>query len=168
MTDLNTMRIISFCGTVGEWFIWSEKFLSKDKRYGFKDLLSGKLSIQRSDEEFDLMSDTGKEKSRIIELNEITYTELILSIEVKSSSGKTTFKIVKGYKTKDHPDGNATSSWDRLKNKYEPVSVPTLVKSEKQFRELSLKKGQDPEIWIIELEDLCVRLEAMESRALEN
>jgi hypothetical protein len=38
--------------------------------------------------------------------------------------------------------------------KYEPVSVPSVVKLEKEFRELSLKKGQDPEIWITELEDL--------------
>jgi hypothetical protein len=33
------------------------------------------------------------------------------------------------------------------------------VKLEKQFRELSLKKGEDPEVWITELEDLRVRLE---------
>ena len=56
---------------------WCEKFLAKAKRYGFKDFLLGKLSIPRSDEEFDEMSDIGKEKSRIIKLNEIAYTELI-------------------------------------------------------------------------------------------
>ena len=58
------------------------------------------------------MSDIGKEKSRIIELNEIAYTKLILSIEV---SEKTAFNIIKGCKTKDHQDGNATSPWERLK-----------------------------------------------------
>jgi gag-polypeptide of LTR copia-type len=42
------------------------------------------------------------------------------------------------------------------------------VKLEKQFRELSLKRGQDPETWITELEDLCVRLETMESCIVEN
>jgi hypothetical protein len=42
------------------------------------------------------------------------------------------------------------------------------VKLEKQFRELSLKKGQDPEIWITELEELRVRLEAMGSSISEN
>jgi hypothetical protein len=42
------------------------------------------------------------------------------------------------------------------------------VKLEKQFRELSLKKGQDPEIWIMELEDLQVRLETMDSSISEN
>jgi hypothetical protein len=41
-------------------------------------------------------------------------------------------------------------------------------KLEKQFRELSLKKGQDPEIWITESEDLRVRLEAMGSSISDN
>jgi hypothetical protein len=42
------------------------------------------------------------------------------------------------------------------------------VKLEKQFRELSLKKGQDPEIWITESEDQSVRLESMGSSISEN
>jgi gag-polypeptide of LTR copia-type/Zinc knuckle len=96
------------------------------------------------------------------------YTELILLIDVKTSSGKTAFNIVKRCKTKDHPDGNAAAVWEKLKNKYEPISAPALVKSEKQFRELSLKNGQDPEIWIMELEDLCVRLVTMHSSLSEN
>jgi hypothetical protein len=42
------------------------------------------------------------------------------------------------------------------------------LKLEKQFRELSLKKGQDPEIRITESEDLRVRLEAMGLSISEN
>jgi hypothetical protein len=38
-----------------------------------------------------------------------------LLIDVKTSSGKTAFNLVKGCKTKDHPDGNAASAWERLK-----------------------------------------------------
>jgi hypothetical protein len=37
--------VIPFCGNGDEWPIWSEKFLAKAKRYGFKDVLLGKLSI---------------------------------------------------------------------------------------------------------------------------
>jgi hypothetical protein len=55
------------------------------------------------------LSDIGKEKARIIELNEIAYTELILSIDVKTSSGKTAINIIISCKTKDHPDGNAAA-----------------------------------------------------------
>jgi hypothetical protein len=127
MTDLNTIRVIPFCRKADEWPIWSEKFLSKAKRYGLKDLLLGELSTPRSDEEFDVTSQIGKEKSRIMELNEIAFTELILSIDVKTSSGKTAFNLVKGCK--------AATARERLKINYEPVSAPTLVKLEKQFRE---------------------------------
>jgi gag-polypeptide of LTR copia-type len=71
--------------------------------------------------------------------------------------------LVKGCKSKDYPDGNAATAWERLKNKFEPISAPSMVKLEKQFRGLALKKGQDPEVWITELEDLYVRLEDMGS-----
>jgi hypothetical protein len=54
-------------------------------------------------------------------------------IDVKTISGKTACTLVKGCKTKDHLKGNAATAWGRLKNKYEPVSAPTLVKLEKQF-----------------------------------
>jgi hypothetical protein len=101
----------------------------------------GRLIIPSLDEEFDDLSDIGKETSRIIKLNEIAYTELILSIDVKTSSGKTAFNIIKSCKVKDHPDGNAAAAWKKLKNKYEPVSAPTLVKLKKQFRELSLERS---------------------------
>ena len=76
--------------------------------------------------------------------------------------------MVKGCKSKHYPDGNAATAWERLKNKHEPISAPSLVKLEKQFRELSLKKGEDPEVWITELEDLPVRLEAMDSSISDN
>jgi hypothetical protein len=120
------------------------------------------------DEEIDKTSDIVKKKSIIIELIEVAYTELILLIGIKASSGKVAFNIIKGCKTKDYPDGNGAIAWERLKNKYEPVSAPSMVKLEKQFRELSLKKGQDPEIWITELEDLCVKLENIGSCFTEN
>jgi gag-polypeptide of LTR copia-type len=77
---------------------------------------------------------------------------------VKGSEGKVAFNLVKGRKTKEYPDGNAATAWERLKNKFEPISAPSMVKLEKQFRALSLKKGEDPEVWITELEDLRMRL----------
>jgi hypothetical protein len=43
-----------------------------------------------------------------------------------------------------------------------------MVKLDKQFKELSIKKGQDPEVWITELEDICVRLDDMGSSIPEN
>jgi hypothetical protein len=84
-------------------------------------------------------------------------------ITVKASSGKVAFNIIREYKTKDHPDGNGVIAWERLKNKYETVSASSMVKLENQIMEVSLKKGQDLEIRIKELEDLCVKIENMGS-----
>jgi hypothetical protein len=86
MTDMNAIRVITFCGKVEEWPIWSETFLAKAKCCDFKDVLLGKLLIPKMDEEIDETSDIGNKKSIIIELNEIAYTELILLIDVKASS----------------------------------------------------------------------------------
>jgi hypothetical protein len=62
MTDMNAIRVIPFCVKVGEWPVWSERFLAKAKRCGFKDLLLGKLSIPKVDEEIDETLEIGKKK----------------------------------------------------------------------------------------------------------
>ena len=86
-----------------------------------------------------------------------------MSIDDKTSSGKVEFNLVKACKNKDYVDGNAFMAWERLKNKFEPASTPSLVKMEKQFRQCAPKKNQDPEIWITELEDLHMKLEELGS-----
>jgi hypothetical protein len=130
--------------------------------------LLGKLSIHKADEKIDEVLDIGKKMARTIELNEISDTELIISIDVKASYGKIAFIIVIECKRKDLPDGNAVIAWEKLKNNYEPISSPSVVKLDKQFRYSSLKKGQDPEVWITELEDYRVSLSDMGSNISEN
>jgi hypothetical protein len=76
MTNLNSIRVIPFCGKVDEWPIWSEKFPTKAKRYGFKDLLLGKLSIPKADEDFDGILDKRKKVLRITELNNVEVSAL--------------------------------------------------------------------------------------------
>ncbi len=102
MTDFNTIMVIPFCGKADEWPIWNEKFMAKTKRYGFKDVLTGKLSIPRADQEFDKDADMGKKMLNAIELNEVAYTERLLSIDVKNSNGKNAFNIVKGCNSNVH------------------------------------------------------------------
>jgi hypothetical protein len=54
-------------------------------------------------------------------------------------------------------------SWEKLKKKYDPVFAPSLVKTERLFREYKLGKDEDPETWITNLEDLRLKLEVMGS-----
>jgi hypothetical protein len=94
MNDFSTIRVILFCGYVDELLIRSERFLAKSRHSGFKDLLLGKLSISTVDEVIDEGNESEKKKPMTIELNEIAYTELILSIDVKTSSGKIAFNLI--------------------------------------------------------------------------
>jgi hypothetical protein len=104
------------------------------------------LSITKIDDKFDEVSDIGKKMTRALKLNEIAHTEPILSITVKDTYAKIEFNIVKGCKSKDYPDRNAITDLEKLKNKYEPVSAPSMVNLDKQSRASFLKKCQDPEV----------------------
>jgi hypothetical protein len=65
------------------------------------------------------VAESGKTMSTTIELKKIAYTELILSIDFNTSTGKVAFNLIKGDKSKDYPGGNAAVAWERLKNKHE-------------------------------------------------
>jgi hypothetical protein len=88
MTDNSTIRVIPFYGKSEEWPTWSEKFLAKSRRYGFKDVLLGKVKISKNDEVNDMESEEGKKFITTADMNELAYTEIILSIDDKTSSGK--------------------------------------------------------------------------------
>jgi gag-polypeptide of LTR copia-type/Zinc knuckle len=75
---------------------------------------------------------------------------------------------VKGCKNKDYANANASMAWGRLRYKFEPQSAPSLVKMEKQFRQCTLKKGQDPDVWITELVDYRMKLDELGSSISEN
>jgi hypothetical protein len=66
--------------------------MSKPSR--IKDVLLGKVLFPKSSEVVDEKTDEGKSMLRISDLNEMTFTKLVLSINVSSSSGKMAFGIV--------------------------------------------------------------------------
>ena len=158
MSDISAIRVLNFTGKKEEWSTWSEKFLAKARRSGIKDVLLGKVSIPKTNEEINEKTDEGKIMMKIFDLNELAYTELILSIDVRTSSGKVAFSMVKGCKNKDYTEGNAAMAWERLKNKYEPTSAPSLVKTERLFRKSSLSKNEDPDAWITTLEEFRMKI----------
>jgi hypothetical protein len=154
MTDFSAIRVLRFSGRKEEGPSWNEKFLAKAKRSGITDVLLGKVEIPSSLDVIDEKTEEGKKLLRIADLYEISFTELILSITVSNSNGKIAFGIVKSCKSKEFEDGNAALAWEKLKKKCDPISAPSLVKTERMFRESRLGKNEDPEIWINNLEDL--------------
>jgi hypothetical protein len=63
----------------------------------------------------------------------MAFKELEFSIDVRNISFKIPFVIVKSCNAKDNNDGHAGLAWEKLKKKYDPVSVPSLVKTERMF-----------------------------------
>jgi hypothetical protein len=57
---------------------------------------------------------------------------------------------------------------ERLKNKNEPISAPSLVKTERMFRQNSLCKNEDLDAWITILEKFRKKLEDMGSEMPES
>jgi hypothetical protein len=100
MSDLSAIRVLSFSGSKDEWPTWNKKFSTKAKRSGNKDIFLGKVLKAISSELFDKKTDEVKQMLRIIDLNEMAFTKLVMSIDVSSSSGKIAFGIVKSFKTK--------------------------------------------------------------------
>jgi hypothetical protein len=74
MTDLSTIRVIHFYGKSEEWPTWSERFLTKARRYGFKDIFLGKVKVPRTDEDYDMESEEGKKLTIAADMNELAYT----------------------------------------------------------------------------------------------
>jgi hypothetical protein len=137
---------------------WREKFLLKARRSGIKDILFGKVTIPKTNEEINYRNDEEKSTLKISDLNELAYTELILSINIRTISGKE--EVVKG-KNKDYIEVNAAMAWETLKNKYDPTSFPSLVKTERIFRQSYLCKNEDPDALITTLEQFRIKLEDM-------
>ena len=102
--------MIGFPGKKKDWINWEEKFLSKAKRRGYKDLLLGKVEIPKStdvliattdsntdasDADTLLATQATKLKIKIRELNEQGYSDLILSMDTKENAGKIAFNLVR-------------------------------------------------------------------------
>ena len=131
-------------------------------------VLLGTVRIPKTDEDYEMDLEEGQKLTIATDMNELADTELILSIDDKASNGKVAFNLVKGCKNKDYANGNASMAWERLRSKFEPQSAPSLVKMEKQFRQCALKKVQDPDVWITELEDYRMKLDELGSSISEN
>jgi hypothetical protein len=94
-----------FSGKKKDWIPWEEKYLAKSRRYGYKDLRLGRLTILKSSELLNPVEDEAELKIWV--LNEDAYSGLIRSIDTTTSAGKVAFSLVRGTKSADYDYGNA-------------------------------------------------------------
>jgi gag-polypeptide of LTR copia-type len=151
-------RILLFSGKQKDWVHWEEKFLAKAKRKYLKDLYLGKIPIPKeTDHELD------DDDLKIIDQNEIAYSELMMAMDTTKAAGKVAFSLVRSSKSKDYPDGHAAVAWKRLKQKYLPDAAPTMTKLQQQFYSSRLEKNQYPNVRMTKMEYIRSQLEDLSS-----
>jgi len=158
MSDLKSIRVIEFSGRTTDWEGWSEKFLARAKRKGYKKLLIGKETVPKVSAYAEAEGKDDATSKKIVKLgdaNEEAFEDVILSINHTTKQGKVAFSLVKNCKTSDYPEGNCKLAWDRLVAKYAPKTAPSLLKLKKQFANSKLGDAEThPDEWITELESL--------------
>lgn len=154
-TDLKTIRVIDFDGKPSNWEGWSEKFLARAKRKGYKKLLLGTERVPTQSEYDQAVVDNVRMTMTRGEKNEEAFEDIILSINHASKQGKVAFSLVKNCKSDDYPEGNCKLAFDRLLAKYAPKTAPSLLKLKKKFANSKLESSKKhPDEWITELESL--------------
>jgi hypothetical protein len=99
-----------------------------------------------------------QDEKKLADLNKRGFGDWILSMDHTKVHGRVAFVIVKNAKTKGLPGGDLLLAFTRLKTKFEPGNTPQLMKLTKEFHSKTLAKNQDPDIFITELEALCMKL----------
>ena len=143
-----SIKVIPFSGKAVDWPVWSEKFLARARRKGYKKILLGKEAVP--DDSTDLSSIDNEEErkgnEKLHELNEDAYEDLILSINGETEVGRVVFQLVRGAKTDALADGDAREAWNRLTGKFEAQTAPSRLLLKNKINSLKLKYKQDPEI----------------------
>ena len=74
------------------------------------------------------------------------------------NSRKVAWMIVHASKTVPLPNGDSTLAYKKLREKYAPVTAPSYIRLQRQFRNTEFKRGTDPDIFIVQLETIRIMM----------
>ena len=153
-----TIHLVQFSGKNLDWQMWNKKILAMSGKKGYKEVLTGKVTVPAATETPDASTTDGKKQLKARTDNESAYHDLILS-----NPDRIAFNIVNKATTTDLPDGDAALAWANLSTKYDSKSATTVANLSREFNNAELKSLTiDPEDWIVELEILKSRLDDMD------
>jgi gag-polypeptide of LTR copia-type/Zinc knuckle len=163
-----SIKVVLFAGKMADWTTWEEKFLARAKRWGYKEILLGKVEIpteemleNKNKESEPISEEEIRRHWYIMDLNDNRYSDLVLSMDTSMNAGRVAFSLVRASKSKDYPDGNIAVAWSKLKKKYAPTTAHTLAKYHKIFYSAKLKQGSDPDSFLTYLEEVRLKMEEM-------
>lgn len=157
-----TTKYYIFYGEAEKYDDWAfvQEARSHVKKYA--PILNGTKTL-RTVAEMAAETDQAKkdEDEKIVEMNNLAFSNLVLSIDSNKTKGKRARKIVRGTKSADYPNGNAKLAWDKLKEEYEPTTNDDYVSIKADYHNCKLTEKGDPIVWITQLGEYCDRLEDM-------
>ena len=96
------------------------------------------------------------------DLNIQAYSDLILHIDDRTAVGRNAFNVVVSTKVQGvYPHGNARTAWKNLLKKYTPTTSFALSTLHKKFSSAKLKKGYDPDLYMVYLQDIRQKMTDM-------
>ena len=137
MSSEVAVRVIPFSGKVEDWRLWSAKFLAKAHVKGYREILLGVTKIPNLPAPAAAGSTTAptpltEEELKIRHLNEVAYSELVMSIG-DTAAGQVAFELVDSAKTTLLPFGDVSIAWTRLGLKYEPKTATSRLILKKEL-----------------------------------
>ena len=139
-SDKGMIKIAPFSGKQNDWAIWKEKFIARARRKGYKEVLIGKKAVPPDSVEIET-----KDEKLLRDANNVAYEDLILLIDGEQAAGRVAFNIVRGAKTSDLKDGDASLAWKRFSDKYEPKSAPSRLALEPNLT----RRSSEMQIWTL-------------------
>jgi len=175
MSDEKAIRTIPFSGKPSDWVYWDAKFMMRAEVTGYAKLIEcekdvkGVDQIPTASEVAEVVAKTTKSEDdeKILALHKLAkkaQMDLLLSIDTSKSQGKIVFKLIKNTKNSDYPEGNCKEAYVRMKMKYAPKTIQSLLSLKKLFENSELEDWQNsPEDWICKLEGYRLEMEEIDS-----
>ena len=165
---VETIKSVQFSGKHQDWDIWRDHFYARAAMYRYDDVLRGLKKIPSKAEilviDESTASDDEKKKIQLYQLNSSAYGQLLTSITMTTADGKVAFNLVRQAVTTELPHGDVQLAMKRLDDYYHPKTVATAQVLQRQFDSLKLKSQQDPGKFMTELQNLRMRIAAIDPK----
>ena len=165
---VESIKGVQFSGKHQDWDTWRDHFYARAAVYRYDDVIRGLKKIPSIAEiraiNESTASDEEKKKLQVYQLNSSAYGQLLTSINMTSADGKVAFNLVRQAVTADLPHGDVQLAMKRLDDYYHPKTVATAQVLQRQFDSLKLKSQQDPGKFMTELQNLRMRIAAIDPK----
>ena len=144
-----------------EWFAWNNTFLVRVMTRGYYEILmveetvttnekASLINEKLADQGITKLTTQEKRDLKLYNANICAYADLVQCC----ASNKVSFQKMLTSRTKDLKQGIAKLAWDYMIEMYASTHTTDKMKLEKQFNELKMVPGTNPDIWITDLERL--------------